>query len=211
MSRSLRRGALAATVLAFSLVTLSACAAGNDAQTLGVKPDNAAVKVGDIQVQNATLITQPEPGAAGPAVVSATLFNNGTAQQTLDTITLPGTSASVKLTAAGGSGAITVPAGGSVVLGGEGNASAVIENGSAAGANGSVQKVAFTFSKTGEVALNAFVVPATSYFTSFGPTPQAGATTATPTATATPATTATPPVEGAGSEASDDVSLDEDH
>ncbi|GGU20225.1 DUF461 domain-containing protein [Streptomyces violascens] len=167
MSRSLRRGALAASAIAFSLASLSACAAGNGAQTLGVKADNAYVTVGDIKVQNATVVTQPKADAEGPAVVAATLFNNGTDPQTLDSIQVG--SAAVKLSPAQGAGPITVPAHGSIVLGGKGNASAVVANGREAAKNGDAQKVTFQFSRTGNVSLDAFVVPATSYFEGVGP------------------------------------------
>ncbi|MFF2329250.1 MULTISPECIES: DUF461 domain-containing protein [unclassified Streptomyces] len=169
MSRSLRHGALAATAIVFSIASLTACGAGNDAATLKVRPDTAATTSGDISIQNANLITQPERNAEGPAVVSATLFNSGTKSQTLDSVTLPGTSASVELHAATGSGPVVVPAGGRVVLGGQGNASAVIPNGREAAQVGNAQPVVFRFSSTGEVSLSAFVVPATSYFQGFGP------------------------------------------
>ncbi|MFF0556532.1 DUF461 domain-containing protein [Streptomyces sp. NPDC004266] len=190
MSRSLRRGALAATALVFSVAALSACGAGNDAQTLEVRPDNAAVTVDDVKVQNALVITQPLPGAKGPAAVSATVFNNGRLPQTLDSISLPGMRATVTLKAAEGTGPIVVPAQGSVTIGGEGNASAVIENGSEAARDGDAQKVVFKLSRTGDVALNAFVVPAKSYFKDYGPTvvpalPEA-APTATPSSSASP-------------------------
>ncbi|MCM2412634.1 MULTISPECIES: DUF461 domain-containing protein [unclassified Streptomyces] len=169
MSRSLRHGALAATALVFSIAALSACGAGNDAQTLGVRPDNAATSSGDIQIQNANVITQPVRGAKGPAVVAATVFNSGTKPETLDAIALTGSSASVQLHAAKGSGPVVVPAGGSVILGGKGNAAAVIENGSEATQNGNVQSLVFKFSKTGDIPLGASVVPAGSYFKGFGP------------------------------------------
>ena len=42
MSSSLRRGVRAAAAITFSLLPLAACAAGNDAQTLQIKPGNAA-------------------------------------------------------------------------------------------------------------------------------------------------------------------------
>ncbi|MEU3687929.1 DUF461 domain-containing protein [Streptomyces narbonensis] len=185
MSRSLRRGALAATAIVFSIAALSACGAGNDAQTLGVKPDNAAVTVDDVKIQNALVITQPHRGVKGPAVVSATVFNNGRTPQTLDAITLPGTSATVKLTAAAGAtGPITVPPLGSVVIGGAGNATAVIENGTEAARNGDAQKVVFKLSKTGQVGLDAFVVPATSYFKDFGPSIVPAPPGSSPTASA---------------------------
>ncbi|MEU7073107.1 DUF461 domain-containing protein [Streptomyces narbonensis] len=185
MSRSLRRGALAATAIVFSIAALSACAAGNDAQTLEIKPDNAAVTVDDVKIQNALVITQPHQGVKGPAVVSATVFNNGRTPQTLDAITLPGTSATVKLTAAAGAaGPITIPALGSVVIGGEGNATAVIENGTDAARKGDAQKVVFKLSKTGEVGLDAFVVPAASYFKEYGPSIVPAPPGSSPTASA---------------------------
>lgn len=193
MSRSLRHGALAATAIVFSIASLAACGAGNDAATLKVRPDNAATSVGDIRIQNANIVTQPEPTATGPAVVVATLFNNGAKPQTLEAVTLPGSSSSVQLHAAKGAGPVVVPVGGAVLLGGPGNASAVIESGSEAARAGNVQAVVFKFSSAGEVPLSAFVVPATSYFTGFGPstlpeTPEKSPETK-PTGSATATTT----------------------
>ena len=206
MSSSLRRGALAAAVIAFSIASLAACGAGGDAQTLEIKPDNAATKVGDIKVQNALVITQPDVQAAGPAVISATLFNNGGTAQTVDSITLPNANATAEIKPAKGSGKLVVPAHGSLVIGGKGNASAVLANGREAVQDGSVRKVTFTFSKTGDVSLSAFVVPAKSYFETWGPseipsapaspTPKPGkSTTASPnpsTSASKPSTSATP-------------------
>ncbi|MGY6020586.1 DUF461 domain-containing protein [Streptomyces spinosirectus] len=194
MSSSLRRGTLAASAIAFSIASLAACGAGSDAQTLQVKPDNAAVKVGDIKVQNALIVTQPDINATGPAVVSATLFNNGDTAQTVDSITLPNVNATARVKPAKGSGKLVVPAHGSVVIGGKGNASAVLPNGREAVQDGSVRKVTFTFSKTGDVSLQAFVVPAKSYFENWGPSeiPSASATpTAKPSQTATGSPTPT--------------------
>ncbi|MFE2294215.1 DUF461 domain-containing protein [Streptomyces sp. NPDC059452] len=169
MSRSLRHGALAATAIAFSIVSLSACAAGNNAETLQVRPDNAATSVGTVKVQNVNVITQAEPEDEGPAVVSATLFNDGTEAEVLESITLPGTDAQVKLQAAGGKGPVEIPAGGQVVIGGKGNASAVIEKGREAAQDGNIQQVVFKLSRTGDVGLGATVVPATGYYKDFGP------------------------------------------
>ncbi|MEV0413866.1 DUF461 domain-containing protein [Streptomyces sp. NPDC050448] len=169
MSRSLRRGALAATAIVFSIASLAACAAGHDAQTLQIKPDNAAVTKGDIKIQNALVITQGEKDKKGPAAVSATLFNSGIKAQTLDAITLPGGKAKVVLKPAEGASKVTVPAGGSVVLGGKGNASAVIQGGEAV-QNGNAQPVVFQLSNAGDVELQAFVVPGTGMYAGFGPT-----------------------------------------
>ncbi|MFB7178963.1 DUF461 domain-containing protein [Streptomyces sp. NPDC056257] len=186
MSRSLRRGALAATAVVFSIASLAACGAGQDAQTLQIKPDNAAATKGEIEVQNALVITQGQKGEKGPAVVSATLFNNGTKAQTLDGITLPGGKGKVTLKPAEGSGKVTVPALGSVVIGGKGNASAVIEDGAATVRDGEVQKVAFQLSSTGGIELEAFVVPATGMYAPYGPT---AAPAASPAAGSTPSGT----------------------
>ncbi|CAM5607197.1 hypothetical protein GCM10010329_17030 [Streptomyces spiroverticillatus] len=196
MSRSLRRGTLAATALAFSIVSLAACGAGNDAQTLAIKPDNAAISVdnGKIKIQNALVITQPldektKKAGKGDAVVAATVFNNGDKPQTLDAIKLDGSSATVKLTSGKAEGAktgpITVPAGGSVVIGGKDNASAVVPSGSESESPllGKAQPVTFSFSETGDVTLKAFVVPSTGHFEGFGPDklPATPAPTGSPT------------------------------
>jgi hypothetical protein len=124
--------------------------------------------VGAIKVQNALVITQPDVKATGPAVISATLFNNGTTAQTLDSVSVEG-EGTAQITPASGKGKLTVPAGGSIVLGGKGNASAALSSPSQTVLNGSLQKVTFSFSETGDVSLGAFVVPAESYFTKWGP------------------------------------------
>ncbi|MEU5087455.1 DUF461 domain-containing protein [Streptomyces sp. NPDC021356] len=168
MSSSLRRGALAAAAIAFSIASLAACGAGNNAQTLEVKPDNAGARAGDIEVQNAVIITQPGTQTKGPAVVSVTLFNNGTVPQTLDAIRVDG-DGTAQITPAQGKGKLTVPAHGSVVVGGKGNASAALANPGPMVKDGNAQKITFSFSKAGDVSLRAFVVPATSYFDKWGP------------------------------------------
>ncbi|EGX60307.1 lipoprotein [Streptomyces zinciresistens K42] len=169
MSSSIRRGALAAAALAFSIPSLAACAAGNNAQTLQVKPDNAATSVGDIKVQNALVVTQPDQESTGPAAIAATLFNNGSTPQTLDAVKVAATGATAQLKAAKG-GSLTIPAGGSLTVGGKGNASASLPSSREAIQDGNAQKITFTFSKTGDVSLRAFVVPAQSYFKGWGPT-----------------------------------------
>ncbi|MEU6381934.1 DUF461 domain-containing protein [Streptomyces bauhiniae] len=168
MSSSLRRGVLAASALAFSIASLAACGAGNNAQTLEIRPDNAETSVGAIKVQNALVITQPDAKANGPAAIAATLFNSGATDQDLQSIAVDGSDAKVELKPAKG-GKLTVPAHGRLVIGGKDNASAMLASGREAVQNGNAQKVTFTFSKTGTVGLRAFVVPATSYFSGWGP------------------------------------------
>lgn len=192
MVRSFRRGALAA-VFALSLAPLAACSAGNDAQTLKVRPDSDSVTVGEIKVQNAVVLTQTS--GDGPATVSARLFNNGSADQTLQALQLGG---GVNVTLAGKDGGqnVTVPAHGTVLLGGKGNPTAVVDSGAEALRDGDVQNAVFQFSATGPVALQVNVMPATGDYEKFGPsslpTTEAPTPSATPTDTATPTGTATP-------------------
>ncbi|MYR43198.1 DUF461 domain-containing protein [Streptomyces sp. SID5910] len=203
MSSSLRRGALAAAAIAFSIASLAACGAGHNAQTLEIKPDNAATSVGDIKIQNAVVITQPDLESTGPAVVSATLFNSGSTDQTLDTVTVAGKSAELK--PAKGGKSLTIPAGGSLILGGKDNASAVLPSSREAVQDGNAQKVTFALSETGDVNLRAFVVPAESYFSSWGPTD----VPATPSAPASPSAGASgEPADGASADASEGASAD---
>ncbi|MFG2194663.1 DUF461 domain-containing protein [Streptomyces sp. NPDC048639] len=201
MSRSIRRGALAATAIAFSLAALTACGAGSSASTLQVKPDNAATHVGEIKIQNANVITQPE-GSEGSAVIAAKIFNNGDKDQVLESVTVEGSREKVKLSPAKGTGPLTVPAGGALILGGEGNPSAVLATGNEAMRDGDVQDVVFDLSRTGEVELQAFVVPATHYFEGFGPT-----AVPTPSRSASPSTL---PADGEDQEAEEGTSEDEE-
>ncbi|MFJ8807620.1 DUF461 domain-containing protein [Streptomyces sp. NPDC102490] len=195
MSSSLRRGALAAAAIAFSIASLAACGAGHNAQTLEIKPDNAATSVGDIKIQNAVVITQPDLESTGPAVVSATLFNGGGKDQTLESVTVAGTGKSAELKPAKGEkGGLTVPAGGSLVLGGKDNAAAVLPSSREAIKDGNAQKITFNFSETGAVSLRAFVVPAESYFSEWGPseTPAAPGASAQPSGEASAQTSGEP-------------------
>ncbi|MGI5376389.1 DUF461 domain-containing protein [Streptomyces sp. CA-251387] len=204
MSSSLRRGALAAAAIAFSIASLAACGAGNNSQTLEIKPDNAATTVGDIKIQNAIVITQPDLESTGPAAISATLFNSGKTAQTLDAIKVDGTDKTAELKPAKG-GSLTIPAGGSLIIGGKDNASAVLPSSREAIQDGNAQKITFTFSKTGDVSLRAFVVPAEHYFEGWGPsqvpaTPGASASPSKPATSGTPtdeASASVTPTEGA--------------
>ncbi|MET8558287.1 DUF461 domain-containing protein [Streptomyces sp. NPDC004959] len=198
MSSSLRRGALAASALAFSIATLAACGAGNNAQTLQVRPDNAATSVGVVKVQNVTVVTQPKRDASGPAAILATVFNNSAKAQTLDSLSVGGKQADLK--PAKGSGAISVPAHGKVIIGGEGNASAKLPSGREALNDGDVQEVTFSLSTTGTVKINAYVLPANHYFKGWGPS-EAPSASASESASGSPsASSSASPGSGASGE-----------
>ncbi|UED84803.1 DUF461 domain-containing protein [Streptomyces profundus] len=171
MSSSLRRG-VAAAFFAFPLFALTACGAGHNAETGNVRPDNASAQVEDIKVQSVNIIV-PEEG--GPVGISASLFNSGTEDQTLEAVGLPGSGTAFELLPAENETRVVVPAGGSVALGGEGNAEAVIADPVAADVRlGNAQHLVFLLSETGEVSLSARVVPATgafAYYQDWAPRP----------------------------------------
>jgi hypothetical protein len=193
----LRRGVLAAAV-ALSIAPLAACAAGNNAQTLEVKPNTAATSVGPIEIQNALVITPKAHSSS--EVVSAKIFNNGDAKQTLQGISVG--AAMANLTDRDGSQTITVPAHGSVLLGGKGNPAAVL-NGPSGAKNGSFHKAVFTFSETGKVTVLANVQPARGYYAKFGPTAQPSPTSSPSASPSTsPGGTKTGKSGGASSSAS---------
>jgi len=176
VSSSLRRGTLAATALGIAVATLSACGAGNDAQTLEIKPNSAATSLGHLKVQNVNIVTVP--GSSGTAAVTARIFNDGPGPEKLRSITVAGAGTKVKLSPAKGEsgaagGALTVPAGGSLALGGSGNASAQLTGASPKSVrNGNAQPVTFDFSRTGAVRLRAAVVPARGELKKAGPSVQ---------------------------------------
>jgi hypothetical protein len=181
VSSSLRRGALAAAAIALPLASLAACGAGNDAQTLQVKPDSAATTVGDIEIQNAVVLTK---GGADTAMVSARVFNNGSVKQSLESLTVG--SQQAKLLAADGGQTLIVPAGGSILIGGKDNPSATVPNSSEAAEDGDFLKVTFTFSDTGAVSVPAHVQPAGGYLSPYGPSATPSSAAASPKQSASP-------------------------
>lgn len=175
MSSSLRRGAAAAAILASAVAALTACGAGHHAQTSGIRPDNAAAEVDDIKVQNVNLILPEDAG--GAAGLSARVFNNGGTEQVLESVRLPGLGRAgrAELTAADGTQRVVLPPGGSVAFGGEGNATALIDDAEAAGvALGNAQRVVFHLSDSGALRVRARVVPASDgfdYYADWAPKP----------------------------------------
>ncbi|MDT0343337.1 DUF461 domain-containing protein [Streptomyces litchfieldiae] len=178
MSSSLRRGVTAA-FFALSIAALAACGAGHDAETGEIRPDNAAAQVDDIKVQNVNVILADD--GEGPGAVSARLFNESAEDQVLEAVRVADSGTAFELTPAEGESRVVVPAHGSVALGGEGNATARLEDPAAADvALGNAQKLVFLLSETGEISLSARVVAdsdAFGHYEGWGatPTPEAPA------------------------------------
>jgi hypothetical protein len=201
VSSSLRRGVLAAAVIAFPITALAACGAGHNAATDEVRPDNAWAEVEDIKVQN-VIVIMPDDGD-GIAGITARLFNNGADDQTLEAIRLPGTGETVELAPAEGESGVVIPAGGELALGGEGNASALIQDAAAGGvALGNAQHLVFDLSETGGITLYARVVGDSDdfdHYAEWGPTP-----TAEPTPTDTSDADATDEATGEATDGATD-------
>ncbi|GAA0675725.1 hypothetical protein GCM10010193_30950 [Kitasatospora atroaurantiaca] len=189
MSRSLRRGAIAALVLA-AIVPLSACAAGNTPDTLAVTPDNASTSIGnDLKLNNIVVVTKADTAAeqTGPANVTVNISNSGTSPETLQSITVgEGSTATFTTDKGAPLSEIVIPAGGSVLLGGEGQPVAHLS--SAALTVGGFAPTSFSFAKAGKVGTQAQVLPAKGPYAAYGP--GGSEVTALPSATASVAPSA---------------------
>ena len=190
MSRSLRRGAVAAVILATAPI-LAACSAGSSAATLQVKPDSAATSIvkGDSALKLNGIVVVTDAVGDAPANVTVNIANNGSADDTLTGVSVDGS------TQATLSGTATIPAGGSLLLSGPDQVAATVPTlNEKPGQNATIT---FTFANAGSVTVQALVNAGTGEYTSYAPT------AATPTVTAsTPATTPATGKAGASSSAS---------
>ncbi|MFE9427101.1 DUF461 domain-containing protein [Kitasatospora sp. NPDC006697] len=203
MSRSLRRGGTAAIVLALAAVSLSACAAGTSSQTLQIQPDVPNASAGtDLKINGIVVVvgeTQTS-GEPGPANVTLNISNTGNAPETLQSLSIAGTSATFQ-DATGGAlpGGIVVPPLGSVALGQQGQPSAHLA--AASLKIGGFEPAAFSFSTAGKVATTALVTPATGTYESYAPASPSASASAAATASATAGGTASPAASGSPSAA----------
>ncbi|WP_406297936.1 hypothetical protein OG948_20590 [Embleya sp. NBC_00888] len=191
MSRSLRRGALAATV-AVVLPLAAGCASGNDAETSKIQPDTANTAFGALKIQNVQLVTS-DPGKNLVALGGA-LFNEGTTPETITKVTVDGAGQAL-------GGPLTIPAGGSLYLvdrpqgmaaespQGKAYLGPLVFPDAAKVEAGSWRKVTFAFGTNGETSLNVSVHGPSGYFAQLKPTP---AFTPPPAPPAAPPTTAAP-------------------
>ncbi|MFJ1704565.1 DUF461 domain-containing protein [Kitasatospora sp. NPDC088346] len=209
MSRSLRRGAIAALVLA-AIVPLSACAAGNTPDTLEVKPDNAATSLGNNLRLNNIVVVTPARSAAGagesttgPANVTVNISNTGQAPTLLKSVTVGGVAATFTDAKGAPVDAIDIPAGGAVLIGGPDQPGAHVA--AAKLATGGFVTTNFAFAGPGEVSAEAAVQPAVGLYAGFGPKAEAlpsasaVAPAPSPSGSASASASATAPVPPSGS------------
>jgi hypothetical protein len=211
VSRSLRRGGLAA-IAAIAIASLSACAAGNTAETLEVKPDTASATLGtSLLLNNIVVVTGAEASGehTGPASVTVNISNTGTTDATLKTVTVGTGTASLTDAAGASVDKLVIPAGGSVLLGGPGAPAARVASTSLQ--VGGFAPTAFAFGEPGEsgkVEAQASVYSDSGIYKGFGPkapaaspgaTASASATALPPAASASPSATGSPSASGSPS------------
>lgn len=181
MSRSLRRGAVAALAVAIAPV-LAACSAGSDAATLQVRPNVAATTVSTLKLNGVAVVE----GSDGSANVTANIANtSSTDTYTLQSVSLGGKQATL-------SGPASIPGLTSLLLSGPGKTAAnVPDAGVQAGTN---VDVTFQFSnaagKDVSVSTPALVNTATGLYASFAPSPAAPSEPALPSDTASASSSA---------------------
>lgn len=195
MSRSLRRGAVAAVILATAPI-LAACSAGSSAATLQVKPDTAATSItkGDSSLKLNGIVVVTDAVGDAPANVIVNIANNGSADDTLTGVTVDGSSQATL------SGAATVPAGGSLLLSGPDQVAATVPTlNEKPGQNATIT---FTFANAGSVTVQALVNAGTGQYTSYAPTVAPTVAASTPAATTTKAAGTAKASTGASASAS---------
>ena len=155
----------AATVLSVCLLAVlptAGCYQGfdNTVNTQGPTGNGTDFIVGAMQVQDATLVTDPT-GASGAASLVMTLINDGdTPEALLAVSTEPATSSSQQAP-------ITVQPGQSVMVGGA--ASDQVQLTGLNVAPGSYAAVTFSFERSGSETRAVAVVPAVGYYEGYGP------------------------------------------
>ncbi|WP_037573843.1 hypothetical protein [Phaeacidiphilus oryzae] len=167
-SRSLRRGVVAALIIA-SAPVLAACSAGGTAASLQVKPNNVATAVSDnLKLNNVVVIADAAGDTNRPANLSVAISNTGASAETLNSVMVNG--APADLTKGGKKVAdVTIPAGGSVALSAPGQVRAQVPN--LTGVQlGSYTPVVFQFAQAGQVSVNASTTTGTGYYAPYAPT-----------------------------------------
>ncbi|MGW2252177.1 DUF461 domain-containing protein [Kitasatospora sp. NPDC001660] len=195
MSRSLRRGSIAALAV-LAIASLSSCAAGNQPDTLQIKPDSAAATLGtNVRLNNIVVVTGTDTSgdSTGPANVTVNISNTGADPVELQSITVGnGATATFADPAGAPLTSIVVPAGSAVLLGGAGNPSAKVA--SVGVTVGGVVPTSFAFKDGQKVDVQAGVSPDKGLFKGYGPTAAPTATpAAVPSKSATPGTVSTTP------------------
>ena len=187
---------LGAGALALLIPAVAGCEAGNGAPTLEFHSASSGAQaiVNDIRITNMFVLGAPA-GSTVPSGSSASLFlsiyNGGTSSDTLESVTAPGSAASITLTG----GPVALPADAAPVNLTGPQPEVVLDNLAKPLSGGSTIPVTLQFAHAGAVTLQVPIEPQSFQWATFSPpaAPPATPTTAaaTPTTSATPTTTAT--------------------
>lgn len=170
-------------MLAAGPLASAGCAAGDNAATLQVKPDNPGGDLGPVAVRSVMLLVPPDSGEAATVV---TIINKSDETQTLDSLQIepPANGSGSPIDVAAG---IRVPPSGAVNIGAAGQPTLPVTGLEQLAEPGTVVPITLVFDKAGQLTLQVLVREATGPYASFLPSPSA-----TPTATPSPADTASP-------------------
>ncbi|MEU6968635.1 hypothetical protein AB0A71_12980 [Kitasatospora aureofaciens] len=185
-----RRSAVVRSAVLLLLTTsTAACAAGPDAETYRIAPDNANADIGDLKLRDVRLVAGP--GGSGSATLAAYILNPGAEPDTLTAVSLAGAGSAP---AGGGGAGITLPPGEPVLVGAPGQPEVQVSGNVSPG---TYELVTFTFARAGRGTVNASVVSAASPSPGGGvapqtpgsPSPTAGSPSAAPSTMPTAGTT----------------------
>jgi len=181
---------LGAGVLAMLIPAIAGCEAGNDAPTLEFHSASSGAQtvVDGLRITNVFVLGAPA-GSTVPVGASASLFlsiyNGGTSSDTLESVTAPGSAASITLSG----GPVALPANAAPVNLTGPEPEAVLENLTTPLRGGSFIPVTLQFAQAGAVHMQVPVEPQSYQWETFSPPANAPAS---PASAATPATSATP-------------------
>ncbi|WP_051945251.1 hypothetical protein [Streptacidiphilus rugosus] len=195
MSRTLRRGAVAAVIVAIAPV-LAACSAGSSAATLEIKPNVAATTLqipggGQLKLNGIAVVTDANGNA--PANVVANIANNESQDDNLVSVTVGTTAATL-------TGNTKIPQGGSILLSTPGVGNPIAQVATLAEPAGATVPVTFGFANGGPVTISVQIQLGTGDYASYAPATPPPAPVVSQVAAA-PAGTSTPKA-GAGHKAS---------
>ncbi|SEM40267.1 hypothetical protein [Streptacidiphilus jiangxiensis] len=175
MSRSLRRGAVAAVIAVAIAPVLAACSAGSSAATLEVKPNAAATSIsvagGQLKLNGVAIVTDAQGNA--PASVIASISNNETQPENLVSVTVGTTAATL-------TGTTAIPTGAALSLGTPGPNATLATVQTLDQPAGATIPVTFVFANGGSVTLIAQIQTGTAEYAPYAPA------TPTPTPTTLP-------------------------
>jgi copper(I)-binding protein len=181
---------LGAGVLAMLIPAIAGCEAGNDAPTLEFHSASSGAQtvVDGLRITNVFVLGAPA-GSTVPAGASASLFlsiyNGGTSSDTLESVTAPGSAASITLSG----GPVALPADAAPVNLTGPQPAVVLENLKTPLRGGSTIPVTLQFAQAGSVTLQVPVEPQSFQWATFSPPASA---TASPVSTTTTTPSATP-------------------